>query len=231
MYNDLLADFVFRPAVEDDDVFWRSIEDSTNPADFETYLKRFPSGAHRTSAIDRLGTPANGAAVLGRMYETGSGVAQDYAAALRWYRHGAHREFALAQSRLGRMYEYGRGVARNYAAALRWYRRAADQGDAGGQASLGRLHEYGRGVTRDYAAAVGWFRRAADQGDAGGQYGLGFMHANGRGVARDYAAALGWFRRAADQGDAGAQNGIDRLERRRHLESSGWTRIPVGPDH
>ena len=37
-------------------VFWQSIVNSTNPADFEAYLRRFPNGVFRELAQNRLGT-------------------------------------------------------------------------------------------------------------------------------------------------------------------------------
>src|SRR5512146_1476818 len=50
---------------------------------------------------------------LARAYETGSGVTQDYAEAVRWYERAAHRGEPASQCNLGRMYADGRGVARD----------------------------------------------------------------------------------------------------------------------
>lgn len=75
VYNDLLADFVFRePAssladatetpsgerraaetrLEAETVFWQSIVNSTNPADMEAYLNQFPTGVYAPLARNRL---------------------------------------------------------------------------------------------------------------------------------------------------------------------------------
>ena len=76
VYDDLLADFVFRAAVpsvagneeapwsgdglgaearlEAETVFWRSIVESTEPADMEAYLRQFPSGVYAPLARNRL---------------------------------------------------------------------------------------------------------------------------------------------------------------------------------
>ena len=44
------------PSAEFELVFWQSIANSTNPADFEAYLEQFPTGVFRTLAQNRLGT-------------------------------------------------------------------------------------------------------------------------------------------------------------------------------
>ena len=41
-------------SAEQDTVFWQSIMNSTNPADFEAYLKQFPQGVFRALAQNRL---------------------------------------------------------------------------------------------------------------------------------------------------------------------------------
>ena len=54
-------------SAELDGLFWQSIMNSTNPADFEAYLQQFPTGVFRALAQNRLTTlrgPAEGAAPL-----------------------------------------------------------------------------------------------------------------------------------------------------------------------
>ena len=47
-------------------VFWQSVQDSTNPADFEAYLRRFPNGVFSELAQNRLGSLRGTPAVLRR---------------------------------------------------------------------------------------------------------------------------------------------------------------------
>jgi uncharacterized protein len=51
---------------------------------------------------------------IGRLYEEGWGVAQDYHEAMRWYQQGAERGNAYAQKNIGRLYYLGRGVTQDY---------------------------------------------------------------------------------------------------------------------
>jgi hypothetical protein len=91
---------------------------------------------------------------LGRRYETGDGVSQDAAEAVRWYWLAADQGLVTAQYRLGNMYANGEGVPQDDAEAVRWYRLAADQGhDAEPprlqrcrSAALHSLPAFGRGL-------------------------------------------------------------------------------------
>src|SRR5260221_14212944 len=77
---------------------------------------------------------------LGVIYDFGTGVAQDYAQALRWYRKAAEQGFADAQFNLGAMYAKGAGVDRDDTAAAQGYRKAAEQGDARAQFNPGSTY-------------------------------------------------------------------------------------------
>jgi TPR repeat protein len=74
---------------------------------------------------------------LGFMYGTGTGVAQDYEEAIRWFRLAAEKGYAAAQFNLGVLYANGTGVPQDYKEATRWFRLAADQGYAAAQLLLG----------------------------------------------------------------------------------------------
>jgi uncharacterized protein len=94
---------------------------------------------------------ARAQAELGRMYNTGEGVAQDRVQAAYWFRKAADQGFANAQTHLGLMYQYAQGVPQDYVQALSWFRKAADQGEPGAQYSLGYMYQYAQGSTQDRA--------------------------------------------------------------------------------
>ena len=76
---------------------------------------------------------ATAQAHLARMYFRGSGVAQDYLEARKWYQKSAEQGRADSQFNLGGMYEQGLGVDRDYVQAYAWLAMAARGGakDAG----------------------------------------------------------------------------------------------------
>jgi TPR repeat protein len=101
---------------------------------------------------------------LGFRYETGRGVPQDYAEAVRWYRMAAEQGNARGQGNLGFMYANGQGVPQDYAEAVRLYRMAAEQGNGRAQGNLGTLYGSGHGVPRDIVLAHMWFNIASANG-------------------------------------------------------------------
>ena len=145
----------------------------------------------------------------GRCTNSGQGVPQNYAEAVKWYRLAADQGSAAAQTNLGDIYDLGHGVPQNYAEAVKWYRLAADQGSAAAQNNLGALYASGHGVPQNYTEAVKWYRLAADQGDDIAQYNLGVMYLTGSGVPVDYVLAYMWFALAAKAGDRAAVNSGD----------------------
>ena len=142
---------------------------------------------------------------LGVAYDTGEGVVQDSAEALKWYRLAAEQGHASAQAKVGVTYSDGLSVPQDYAEAVRWFRLAADQGGAEGQFHLGVMYDDGKGVPQDQSEAARWYQLAADQGVTETQYNLGVTYDEGEGVVQDDAEAARQFRLAADQGHASAQ--------------------------
>ena len=67
--------------------------------------------------------------MLGIAYESGRGVRQDDAEAVKWYRRAAEQGYTDAQVLLGIAYESGRGVRQDLALAQEWYGKACDNGD------------------------------------------------------------------------------------------------------
>ena len=102
---------------------------------------------------------------LGVCYANGTGVSQDYAEAVKWYRKSAEQGMAYAQNDLGVCYADGTGVSQDHVEAVKWYRISAEQGCAVAQFNLGECYEYGNGVLKDIPEAIKWYTKAAEQGD------------------------------------------------------------------
>jgi hypothetical protein len=160
-----------------------------------------PTGRHTPIAHNDLGVH----------YAKGTGVAEDHAEAVKWYRLAADQGLANAQFNLGVWSEHGTGVVKDAAEAARWYRLAAIQGHASAQCNIGVCYADGTGVVKDAAEAARWYRLAAIQGHASAQYNIGVYYEDGTGVVKDAAEAVRWYRLAADQGDADAQTALAEL--------------------
>jgi hypothetical protein len=67
---------------------------------------------------------AEAQAYLGRMYEKGLGVPQNYMVAAAWYRCSSGQGFPPAAYALGLLYDKGQGVPQDYVLAYTWLNRA-----------------------------------------------------------------------------------------------------------
>ena len=145
---------------------------------------------------------------LGRMYDYGWGVPQDFVEAAAWYRKAAEQGDASAQFQLGRSYG---SPARPSATVeeVAWYRKAAEQGHASAQDRIGGMYRRGAGVPQDDVEAVAWFRKAVEQGNVSAQVALGEMYADGRGVPQDDVEAYKWLHRALTTAHEGARRNGD----------------------
>jgi len=146
---------------------------------------------------------------LGRMYENGWGVEQEWPEAAEWYKKSADQGYAPAQYEIGLAHLGDQGKYRTDKPkenAAKWFQMAAAQGYADAQNALGQIHYEKKGF--DFVDAAKLFRMAAEQGHAQAQNNLATAYLHGHGVAPDEAEALKWLRLAAGQGFQEAQKRI-----------------------
>ena len=147
-------------------------------------------------------------AYLGKMYYEGTGVAQNYNEAFKWYQKAADNGVTGAYTWLGVMYYNGQGVAQNYGEAFQWFQKAVDNGDAVAYCWLVSMYYNGQGVSQNYGEAFKWTKKAAEKGIAAAYAGLGGMYYKGQGVAQNYNEAFKWTKKAAENGAADAYVGL-----------------------
>lgn len=133
-------------------------------------------------------------------------AAQDYPAAMTYFKQAAARGNIAAEVNIGMLYANGLGVPQDYAQAMSWYQQAAAQGNPRAEWSIGVLYARGLGVPQNAARALSWYLRAAAAGNHAAEYAVGLFYLNGRaGLTADVAQARSWFERAASGGNADAQ--------------------------
>ena len=86
-------------------------EEAYARGDYATALREWGSLAQHDDAAGQYN--------LGRMYDSGRGVTQDYRKAVKWYLKSAEQGFATAQFAMGWMYYVGRGVIKDIVYAHR----------------------------------------------------------------------------------------------------------------
>jgi hypothetical protein len=102
---------------------------------------------------------------LGRLYDTGHGVARDYSRAASLYQRACEGRNAEGCFDLGADYDAGKGVAQDYAQSASFYKLACDGGSAEGCGGLGELYVKGLGVPQDSAKGTTLLQKACSGGD------------------------------------------------------------------
>jgi TPR repeat protein len=203
---------------EKDQVFWNTVKDSDDPADFRAYMEAQDRGeitgsfrklaANRIRALERL--PAGSFQVASRSAQPGQDLVVsareafargDYAAAARDWNTAAKAGNGAAMYNLGVMSLTGKGAPKDAAAAARWFKASADAGHSGGMVNWALCRLNGFGTAKDERDGFGWLQKASDKGSATAMGMLAEAYLRGRGVAQDPRQAAGWLQKAVDAGD------------------------------
>ena len=141
-------------------------------------------------------------------YEKGQDVAQDYQAAIDWYKKAAQQNHIQAQYTLGNLYKTGREkiISVDTPRAALWFQRAATQQYAPAQYELGRLYHYGApDFEKNIQKAVSWYEKAAQNNHILAQYDLGLIYYVGQDLKKDVKQSVFWLKKAAENDHASAQ--------------------------
>ena len=173
------------------------------PENADVTAVQAPENADATAAQ----APENGGADGRTLYMKGAEAfdRKDYAAAVRYFRLSAEKDYPLGQCWLGWCFVKGYGKT-DRAQALHWLRLAAEQGYADAQCKLGFLYDDGKEIGQDRKEAVRWYRLAAEQGYVTAQFNLGLCYEYGKGMEeKNVEEAVRLYRLAAEQGHTNAQ--------------------------
>ncbi len=103
--------------------------------------------------------------MLGKMYEYGLYVEQDFVKSAEWYEKAAEQGVPEAAGCLGIFYEEGRkGIKKDYEKAAKLFKQGAEAGVMFAEARLGNLYAIGKGVEKDYDKAIELLNKAASKG-------------------------------------------------------------------
>ncbi|WP_069301094.1 tetratricopeptide repeat protein [Neptunicoccus sediminis] len=148
---------------------------------------------------------------LGRLFDEGTQVPQDFARARQWYEQAATAGLAAAQNSLGRLLGAGLGGPADLPRAFELMKQAADDGTAAHLYDLAQMYENGAGTPQDMTRAASLYEQAAGLGHRDAAVSLGVLYQNGTGVAQDFARARALYEPAATAGHSRAQNNLGLL--------------------
>ncbi|MBS6408540.1 tetratricopeptide repeat protein, partial [Ruminococcus bicirculans (ex Wegman et al. 2014)] len=155
---------------------------------------------------------------LGKMYEYGLGVTQDYNSAIEHYKLSENKYAYFA---LGNIYNYGSGVETDYAKAFDYYMHSLSSKGVMPFASyaVGQAYELGQGVEKDLSSAHNFYAEAlkglekvfTKNHDDNISYKIGMMYLNGKGTDIDLECAEKYLLLSADSNNYKAQYMLGKL--------------------
>lgn len=152
--------------------------------------------------------------LMGMMYVSGRGLAQDDEAAIEWFLRAATKGHVPSQHNLGVIFERtANRDLKDIVDARRWYLKAAEGGYARSQAKIGAFYVDGVGLNKDVGRGKAWLEKAAAQGEPYATYRLGMLYLEGRGYEPDAAKGAQLIAQAAEARDRDAQYRLALLYR------------------
>lgn len=155
---------------------------------------------------------------IGKMYEYGLGVTQDYSSAIEHYKLSENKYAYFA---LGNIYKYGSGVETDYANAFDYYMRSLSSkgGMPFASYAVGQAYELGQGVEKDLSSAHNFYAEAlkglekvfTKNHDDNISYKIGMMYLNGKGTDIDLECAEKYLLLSADSNNYKAQYMLGKL--------------------
>lgn len=155
---------------------------------------------------------------IGKMYEYGLGVTQDYNSAIEHYKLSENKYAFFA---LGNIYKYGSGVETDYAKAFDYYMRSLSSkgGMPFASYAVGQAYELGQGVEKDLSSAHNFYAEALNglekvftkNHDDNISYKIGMMYLNGKGTDIDLECAEKYLLLSADSNNYKAQYMLGKL--------------------
>lgn len=155
---------------------------------------------------------------IGKMYEYGLGVTQDYSSAIEHYKLSENKYAYFA---LGNIYKYGSGVETDYAKAFDYYMRSLSSkgGMPFASYAVGQAYELGQGVEKDLSSAHNFYAEAltglekvfTKNHDDNISYKIGMMYLNGKGTDIDLECAEKYLLLSADSNNYKSQYMLGKL--------------------
>lgn len=155
---------------------------------------------------------------IGKMYEYGLGVTQDYNSAIEHYKLSENKYAYFA---LGNIYKYGSGVETDYAKAFDYYMHSLNSkgGMPFASYAVGQAYELGQGVEKDLSSAHNFYAEALNglekiftkNHDDNISYKIGMMYLNGKGTDIDLEYAEKYLLLSADSNNYKAQYMLGKL--------------------
>ncbi len=157
--------------------------------------------------IKKVATAGNPAAqhILGKVFDFGLMVPEDFASAARWYRAAAENGVYAAKNRLAYLYYQGRGVEKDLKKFISLLSEVAKTGHQFARYDLAVAYRNGEGVKKDQKLALRKFKELAEEGMPLARYELARIYASYDSGITDKGKARYWLKRLLRVGDISFQ--------------------------
>lgn len=143
------------------------IECKVNGPNFSEAAKWYELAAEKNNTLSQYR--------LGKLYEHGEGVPQNYEQAFHLYSLGVGKGDSYCQYSLGNLYLYGLGVVKDIGKAIELYKLASKKNHSIAQCKLGTICC----EQKKYIEAIQWFDLSVTNKNPYGYHGLGEIYKNG----------------------------------------------------
>lgn len=195
-------------------LFWESIKESQNSADFQAYLRKYPSGNFTELAKNRIASlQKNTVSEVRSIQPTPSSsvnqqkVNPPITTKITTAVTTSSYSGSLSEKDLESLMKK---ATKGDNASLQTLMQAARFGALLPQYYLGLTHL----ELKNNPEAMKWFRIAASKGFSKAENQIGLMYENARGVPQDFIEAAKWYTKSAQKGDPDGQFNIGRLYER-----------------
>jgi TPR repeat protein len=159
---------------------------------------------------------------LGRLYEEGQGVENNYLKSLALYQKAASKDHDKALYRLAKVYHYGLGIPANFNKAFMIYKKSAEQGNEISKLVVtflkGSLNDLSQTTSDEISGLssseiddiISMYEDVANAGNTDIQFGLGYYFESKQ-LEPDYTRATKWYSMANDLGHIDATYRLGRL--------------------
>jgi hypothetical protein len=170
--------------------------------------------AHALPAFQEAcsGGDSTGCFGIGFMYQSGTGVPQDYKKAGEFFTQACDLGKMMGCKFLGYLYGMGLGVPMDRDKAFALYKQACYGGEAQGCQYLGSMYFDGVGAPQSYAMALSLFKQACDGNNMDACDYEGDMYKRGESIPADLAKAREMYEKACTGGNDTACKNLKALD-------------------
>lgn len=132
---------------------------------------------------------------LGRIYQKGIEVEQDYKKALDYYESASKQNNSYGFLYLGKLYENGLGVKQDYKLAKKFYELSSREGNSRALFKIGNFYFNGLGVDKNIKKSIDYYKASSYDGNPKASYYLGNLYSNGNILDADIELSIDYYKK------------------------------------